>query len=97
MLDKYAIFSNHAKERLKECQLSMAKANWLLYSGTEEELPKDLRDNKKKYSDRALYIRNGTIIFTLIPTIDKYTDDEVYLIVSVNDQRIGGSVYGAKK
>lgn len=97
MLDTYVVFSNHAKERLKECQLSMAKANWLLYTGFEEKLPKFLKGSKDKYTDSAIYIRNGTLIFTLIPTTDKYTQDDIYLIVSVNDQRIGGSVHGAKE
>jgi len=89
MLNTYAIFSNHAKERLKECQLSMAKANWLMYSGEEEKIPKDLRPSKEKYNDRAIYVRNGTYIFTLIPTVDKYTQDDIHLIVSVYDQRMG--------
>lgn len=97
MLDRYAVFSNHAKERLKECQLSMAKANYLLYSGFEEKLPKFLNGSKEKYADKAVYVRNGTLIFTLIPTIDKYTQDDIFLIVSVNDQRIGGSVHGARE
>lgn len=74
----------------------MAKANWLLYSGVEEKLPKFLIPSKEKYNDRAIYIRNGVLIFTLIPTVDKYTQDDIYLIVSVNDQRIGGSVHGAE-
>ena len=91
MLDRYAVFSNHAKERLKECQLSMAKANWLLYSGVEEKLHRDLRGSKEKYTDKALYIRNEVFIFTLIPTIDKFTGDDIYLIVSVHDQRMEGS------
>lgn len=89
MIDRYAVFTNHAKDRLKECQLSMAKANWLLYYGEEETLPKDLRDNKKKYNDKARYIRSGTYIFTLIPVVDTFSNDDIYLIVSVNDQRMG--------
>ncbi len=89
MLDRYAIFSTHAKERLKECQLSMAKANWLIYTGNEEKLPEDLNKAKnEKYSDKALYIRNGSLLFTLLPLVDKFSGEDIYLIVSVYDQRM---------
>lgn len=89
MLNKYAIFSNHAKDRLKECQLTLAKANWLLYYGEKEKLPKEMKEDKDKYHESAIYIRSGVYIFTLIEVVDKYSGDDVYLVISVYDQRIG--------
>jgi hypothetical protein len=89
MIDRYAVFSKHAMNRLKECQLSMAKANWLLYQGKEEKLTKDMKERKLvKYSKKALHIRYGTVLFTMIPTKDKRTNEPIYLVVSVFDQRI---------
>jgi hypothetical protein len=87
MLDRYAIFSTHAKERLHEFQLTLPKACWLLYQSEVDYLPKEIRDHKReKYTDKAIYRRYGTIIFTLLPIVDKHTNDEVYLVVSVYDQ-----------
>lgn len=88
MLEKYAIFTNHAKERLKQFGLSLAKANWLLYTGIEEKLPKLLKMAKVRKYEVAKYVRNGSFIFTLIDTSDKYSGDDVYLVVSVYDQRM---------
>lgn len=87
MIDKYIIFTSHSRDRLKECQISVPKASHLIYTGFEEELPKDLKKNKQKYNEQAKYIRNGTLIFTLIDVKEKFTNDDVYLVVSVYDQR----------
>lgn len=90
MLDAYAVFSRHAHDRLKECQLSPSKAAWLLYTAEKETLPKDLKKyNRKKYKQRSLHYRNGSLIFTIIPAIDKRTNERIYLVLSVFDQRIG--------
>lgn len=88
MLDKYAIFTTHSKDRLKECQITVPKATYLLYSGFQEKLPKELKQDKIKYNEQAKYIRNGTLIFTVIDAKDKFTHEDIYLVVSVFDQRI---------
>jgi len=89
MIDRYAVFSQHARARLKECQLSISKASWYLYQAVEEKLPKDLLEAKSaKYRNRALYLRYGTMIFTLLPIKDRESEEEAYLVVSVYDQRM---------
>lgn len=93
MLNKYAIFTKHSQDRLRECQINLPKAVFMLYSGTKEKLPKELAKAKNKYSDEAIYIRNGTIIFTLIDSINKITKEDIYLVVSVYDQQIGLGIY----
>lgn len=88
MLDRYVVFSTHARERIRECQLSMSKAAWLIYTAQPEKLPKEIKNYKKnKYSDKALHLRNGTLIFTLLPVKDKRTQDDIYLVLTIFDQR----------
>lgn len=89
MIDKYAVFTRHAHDRLRECQLTIAKASWMLYSAEVDDLPKDIKRYKReKYGADSLHLRYGTILFTLVPAIDKYTGDPIYLVLSVFDQRI---------
>lgn len=86
MLDRYVKFSTHARERLVECQLTLPKAIWYLYQAEPEKLPKPLRKKKSKYHDTALYYRYGTVVFTLLPMIDRDTHEPIYLIVTIYDQ-----------
>lgn len=86
MLNRYVRFSTHARERLVECQLSIPKATWYLYQAIPERLPKPLRKNKSKYHNTALYYRYGTMVFTLLPIIDRDTNESIYLVVTVYDQ-----------
>lgn len=86
MLDRYVKFSTHARERLVECQLSIPKATWYLYQAIPEKLPKPLKRKKARYHATALYYRYGTYIFTLLPVIDRDTDEDMYLVVTVYDQ-----------
>lgn len=86
MLDRYVVFTSHAQSRLKEWRIPLAKANWLVYSGMEEKLDKTLK--RSKVGDSAIHIRNGTVIFTMKPIQDKNTGDDIYLVLTVYDQRM---------
>lgn len=88
MLQKYVVFTSHSRERLEQFNISPAKANWLLYSAVEEKILKEMRGGKNKYNESAKYLRNGSIIFTLIDGIDRSTSEDCYLLVSVYDQLI---------
>ncbi|MBV6446385.1 MAG: hypothetical protein IFNCLDLE_02683 [Ignavibacteriaceae bacterium] len=95
MLDAYAIFSTHAKERLKESNVSVSKAAYMLYNAEKEKLDKNLRQYKnKRYGDEEqLFYRYGTFIFTLRKIKDKYSGDECYLVLTVTDQRLTLHLY----
>ena len=86
MLDKYVVFTTHAQNRLKTWRISLAKANWLVYTGVEEKLDKQLR--RSKPDDSAIHIRNGTIIFTMKEVTDRDTGDDIWLVLTVYDQRV---------
>jgi hypothetical protein len=91
MIDKYAVFSTHAKERLLESGIGIGKASYMLYNAEPEKLPRNLRESKyKKYgeNENEIYLRYDTFIFTLRPIKDKYTGDECYLVLTVTDQRV---------
>lgn len=91
MIDKYAIFSTHAKERLAESKISLSKANFMLYNAEIEKLPSGMRLSKKeKYGGDTseLFFRYDTFIFTLRPIMDSFTGDECYLVLTVTDQRV---------
>ena len=90
MLDRYAVFTKHAHDRMRELQLSPSKTAWMLYSAIEDELPKDIREHKRqKYQGiKSLHLRYGTVLFTLVPAIDNRTKDEIYLVLSIFDQKM---------
>lgn len=89
MLDRYVIFTSHARQRAHEFQISLAKATWLVYTSDVNDLPKELKRAKNaKYKDRAVYRRNGTYLFTLLPATDNQTGDEIYLVITMYDQRM---------
>ena len=89
MITKYAVFTRHAHERLRECNITIAKASWMLYSSEVDDIPKDIRKYKReKYGADSLHLRYGTVLFTLVPAVDKYTGDDIYLVLSVFDQNM---------
>ena len=88
MLDRYIKFTKHARDRMNECQIEPVKCAWLIYGAEKYSLPRDLNLNKKKYSEKTLYYRNGTYVFTLLPKTDITTGDNIYLVISVYDQRM---------
>lgn len=91
MIDKYAIFSTHAKERLAESGITLSKANFMLYNAEPEKLPAGMRLSKKeKYGGDTseMFYRYDTFIFTIRPIKDTFTGDDCYLVLTVTDQRI---------
>lgn len=97
LLDLPIVFTNHAWERIKECQLTGRKVVWMMHNGTFENEPNVARYKAIKYGEandeKVKYIRYETYIFTIIRTIDKFRPDrEIALLLSVADQRITNGV-----
>lgn len=91
--DRPILFTYHALERVAECQIDEEKATELLRSAIEEPLKKfkdqsRYKREKYKHSEPAKYYRNGTIIFTIIPKTNIDPPGEVYLVISVFDQKL---------
>lgn len=85
------IFTNHAEERLRECQLTRSEAEHLLNEAEETKLPKELRqDKKEKYhgNNGTLYFINGPIIFTARRAIDRWTFRPILLVITVTNQLV---------
>lgn len=89
MLDSYAVFTNHARDRLKEAGLILAKANYMLYNAEKEKQTEETREHRnKKYKNgsQQFQYRYGSVIFTLLPIEDRYTHEKCYLVLTVTDQ-----------
>ncbi len=91
--DRLIVFTNHALDRVAECQINEEQATELLRSAVEEPLRKfkdqgRYKREKYKHSEPAKYYRNGTIIFTVIPKSNYDPIGDVYLVISVFDQRL---------
>lgn len=93
MFDLQVILTKHAIERLAESQLTLQDGLKLIATSNIEILGKSDRSYKQnKYKDHAIYLRNGTFVFTCIKTMDKIRKFEVLLVVTVTNQLITSRV-----
>jgi hypothetical protein len=99
MIDKKIVFTYHAKERFGECGFkSEAKAiECFKCSCKDTDIAKQkdiIKYKEEKYPDQKAtkYSRNGTIIFTYTEKTDKFSHDDIYLIITVTNQLASSGV-----
>lgn len=84
-------FTHHALDRLKEWNLSRNKAVWMLQTASKFKPLGMGRYKKDRYGDsqeNIQYWQNETIVFTVRIQKDKYTGQDMVLVITVTDQRI---------
>lgn len=84
-------FTHHALDRLKEWNLSRNKAVWMLQTGIKIKPSGMSKYKREKYGDNSeniQYWQNDTIVFTVRVQNDKYTGEEMVLVITVTDQRV---------
>ena len=89
IINAKVIFTDHAKERIKECQHTEGELIKFLDEATEERLPKDIRrDKAEKYHGNGgiSYYRYGPLIYTTRWMIDRFTDKPLLLVITVTNQ-----------
>lgn len=98
MIDKFAVFSSHAKERLLQSGITVAEGCYMLYNAEREKLPNNLRKYKEReYGDEEQFIyRWGSFIFVLRPIVDSVSRKECYLVLTVTDQRTVAKAWKGK-
>ena len=89
--ERRLVFTNHAWERIKECQLSGRDVQQLFAESILEDEKNVRRYKQGKYGNDheqgIKHYRNGTLIFTIRETIDKLKHDPINLLITVADQR----------
>ena len=93
MIDKKIVFTYHAKERFGECGFKSEKQAIDSFKNSIEDTgiksQKDIMKYKnEKYPEQSTtkYRRDGVIIFTYTEKTDKFTRDDIYLIITVTNQ-----------
>ncbi len=85
--DKPIKFTKHARERLEEFGKDFKYAVWAIHNGTIEKQDHTQRKHKKnKYTDQAVHIREGTMIFSGIHKDDGVTGEPIFLVLTCYDQ-----------
>ncbi|MFA5036148.1 MAG: hypothetical protein WC479_03135 [Candidatus Izemoplasmatales bacterium] len=99
MIDKKIVFTYHAKERFGECRFKSESQAIDSFKNSVEDTGiskyKDIVKHKEeKYSEQksTKYSRNGTIIFTYTEKTDKFSHDDIYLIITVTNQLASSGV-----
>jgi hypothetical protein len=82
------VFTHHAKERVYEFRLTVKQAIRLLLNAEKEKDSLHLKRHLKYGRDTAITYRNGTYLFMVLDQKDKFTGEDISLVVTMCDQRI---------
>ena len=83
------ILTSHAKQRAQQFRMSVDKVYWSFWHSQEEPTP----PGAKKYADRGvsedtIYRRFETKVMVIKKIVDKYTNKDAYLMLTLYDQRM---------
>lgn len=84
------VFTKHAYTRMNECRLDPKKAWWLVGHAEPEKLVHQGEYKREKYNgnDGVSYLRNGSIVFTVVDKADGKTGEPIRLVITLTDQRV---------
>jgi hypothetical protein len=85
------IFTKHAKERLRECNLEFKKVYGMIRNSEPEKPLHDRAYKRDRYGndqEGVFHRRNGTFVFTCKIVENKFNPgEEVILVITMCDQR----------
>lgn len=83
------IFTHHAKERLRQYQVSVGNAYSMLCDAIIEKTPHRAWKQKRYGGNfNVHYLRFGPYFFTGKEMRDRRSGEPIFLIITMNDQRI---------
>jgi len=90
--NRQLIITGHAYERCEQLGMRKVDIAPLFWESLQEKLPQDLRKyaarTHQKYHELTRYYRNGTYVMVASETTHKRTGDNIYLLLTVYDQRL---------
>lgn len=84
--------TKHARDRINQFGLQFKQAIQLLKNSTQDGYPDYIKHKgyeKQKHGDNADHWRNGEYIFTTIETRDKYTNEDIILVITMRREGMG--------
>lgn len=90
--NRRVVFTNHAIDRLKESNLDIIGGLKLFDDCVEDNSVRKFKDISRnmdrKYADQEniVYYRSGTHIITMLPTVDKFKGDDIWLVITITNQ-----------
>lgn len=87
IIDRPVKYTKHFKERLREIQMRPGRLLYILPLATEER-PPDMSAKKYQDNDDIFWLRFETLIFTAKRVHDRVENQDIYLLLSVYDQRL---------
>lgn len=83
------VWSYHAKERIRESNMSLHTAYYFLCNAEKEKNPMVQYKRQKYHGNNGVkYLRYGSYIFTGKQVIDKRTNEPIFIIITFTDQRV---------
>lgn len=77
--------TTHAKNRAGQFGFTIDHVYWMIYHSEEEPRPPGAR----QYEDQDVkYRRHETVVMTVKETTDKYTDEAIFLVITLFDQKM---------
>jgi hypothetical protein len=77
--------TNHARERAEQFQIPIKKLVWMFWNSEEEPEPPG---SKRREGWVTAFRRNGTVVMTAGLVNDKRTEEPIYLLLTIYDQRM---------
>ena len=87
IIDRPVKYTKHFQERLREINMRPGRLLYVLPLAVPEK-PPEMSVKKFQDNDDVFWLRFGTLIFTLKAIHDRVDDVDVYLLLSVYDQRL---------
>jgi len=92
----HVLATKHAKEGLEELKIPFRRAVAMIFHGC---LDRPIRSNSyktEKYGEQqedVIYVRNGTVIFTIRKTKNNFNQEEtILLLITVTDQQVTAKI-----